>query len=321
MSYPPVSVIIPTLNEEANIAACIESAAGADEIVVADDGSADRTVEIATSLGARVYRRGDEFVRIEESEVRAFENRFGWLPRFKAGEEINDVRKVYDDMLTHVTHDWVLRIDADERVEWDLPRLRVLMASADQIAADFTQHIPGTDESREAWPVTKLYRRSLAKHAGRTHTAVVQSGRVMKAPRDVLHLHHWQSVGHTQPGVERVLEYSVITENLTRDRFYLGREYALHGQPEHALVLLDEYLANDGGQEFAAEIGAAHLYKAYALVQLRRFDEASATCIVAVMVNPDSKDALQLMANLYDEPRKSKWQRIADAATNKDIFC
>lgn len=51
-----VSVIIPTLNEEARIGATIDAAraAGADEIVVADGGSTDETVAIATARGARV---------------------------------------------------------------------------------------------------------------------------------------------------------------------------------------------------------------------------------------------------------------------------
>ncbi len=43
-----------TLNEERNIARAIESLRCADEIVVLDSGSTDRTVEIAEKLGARV---------------------------------------------------------------------------------------------------------------------------------------------------------------------------------------------------------------------------------------------------------------------------
>jgi glycosyltransferase involved in cell wall biosynthesis len=47
-----VSAIVFTFNEEANIAACIESFAGVDEVIIADDGSTDRTRQIAKSLGA-----------------------------------------------------------------------------------------------------------------------------------------------------------------------------------------------------------------------------------------------------------------------------
>jgi len=56
----PVSVQICTLNEEANIGACIEKALANNpqEIVVIDGGSTDRTVEIAQALGARVLSPG-----------------------------------------------------------------------------------------------------------------------------------------------------------------------------------------------------------------------------------------------------------------------
>ena len=48
----PVSALILTLNEEANITACLESLRWADEAFVVDCLSTDRTVEIANSLGA-----------------------------------------------------------------------------------------------------------------------------------------------------------------------------------------------------------------------------------------------------------------------------
>lgn len=58
-----VSVIIPVLNEEASIANVLQAIPGdlANEIIVVDNGSTDRTAEIASSLGARVLsetRRG-----------------------------------------------------------------------------------------------------------------------------------------------------------------------------------------------------------------------------------------------------------------------
>lgn len=50
-----LTVAILTLNEEKRIATCIRSASFADQIIVADSGSKDRTREIAQSLGAEVH--------------------------------------------------------------------------------------------------------------------------------------------------------------------------------------------------------------------------------------------------------------------------
>ena len=45
-----LSVTVITLNEQANIVPCLESARFADEIVVLDSGSTDRTVELARNF-------------------------------------------------------------------------------------------------------------------------------------------------------------------------------------------------------------------------------------------------------------------------------
>lgn len=57
---PRLSLIVITKNEEDAIGRCLRSAAGiADEIVLVDSGSTDRTVEIARSLGAKVLEPAD----------------------------------------------------------------------------------------------------------------------------------------------------------------------------------------------------------------------------------------------------------------------
>ena len=53
----PVSVVIITRNEEPNIGEALGSAAWADEVVVVDDESTDRTVEIARRYTDRVFSR------------------------------------------------------------------------------------------------------------------------------------------------------------------------------------------------------------------------------------------------------------------------
>ncbi len=52
----PVSVLIPAKNEEANLPACLESVAQADEVFVVDSHSDDRSVEICESYGANVVQ-------------------------------------------------------------------------------------------------------------------------------------------------------------------------------------------------------------------------------------------------------------------------
>src|SRR5688500_18330739 len=52
---PTLSAVVITKNEEAVIRRCLESLAWADEVVVMDSGSTDRTVEICRELGAKVY--------------------------------------------------------------------------------------------------------------------------------------------------------------------------------------------------------------------------------------------------------------------------
>ncbi len=52
----PISVLIPAKNEEANLAACLETLQRADEVFVVDSQSSDRSVEIAKSYDATVVQ-------------------------------------------------------------------------------------------------------------------------------------------------------------------------------------------------------------------------------------------------------------------------
>lgn len=87
----PLSVVIVTHNEENNIRAALESAEWADEIVVLDSFSTDRTVEIAREYTDRVY----------QEEWRGF-----------SGQKSRAV--------TLAVNDWVFVLDADERITGEL---------------------------------------------------------------------------------------------------------------------------------------------------------------------------------------------------------
>jgi glycosyltransferase involved in cell wall biosynthesis len=86
----PVSVIIVTYNEEANIEDCLKSVSGwVEDIFIVDSFSADKTCEIAKSFGVKVYQ--NRWVNYAAQFNWALEN----LP---------------------IKSEWIMRLDADERV-------------------------------------------------------------------------------------------------------------------------------------------------------------------------------------------------------------
>ncbi len=104
-----ISVLILTLDEEVNLAGCLESVAWSDDVVVLDSFSRDATPEIARARGARLLqRRFDNY---------AAQRNFG----------LREIR---------YRHRWVLMLDADERVPPDLrdEMLRAVRAAPEAVA-------------------------------------------------------------------------------------------------------------------------------------------------------------------------------------------
>jgi glycosyltransferase involved in cell wall biosynthesis len=91
MSATPLSIIVLCFNEEQMIGDCLVSAQFADEIIVVDSFSTDRTLEIARQHGGRILQH--EF--------------------WSHGAQVNWT-------LPQAKHDWVLVLDADERVTPEL---------------------------------------------------------------------------------------------------------------------------------------------------------------------------------------------------------
>lgn len=92
-----ISVVILTKNEEKNILDCLETVSWADEIIIVDDNSEDRTLEIVENLGLKnikVIRRGLQ----------------------------KDFAAQRNFALSKAKNEWVLFIDADERVSSELRR-------------------------------------------------------------------------------------------------------------------------------------------------------------------------------------------------------
>ncbi|HJT31401.1 MAG TPA: glycosyltransferase [Pirellulales bacterium] len=158
---PNLSIMVIALNEERNLPGLLERVRGADEIVLVDGGSCDRTVEIARSYGARVF-------------VRPFDT-FARQQNFA---------------LSLARGDWVLSLDADERPtqamlaeiarrirdhRYDAYRVRVRSSIFGR-----SLRFSGTQNDRQV----RLVRRGLAAWRGAVHETLETAGRVGQ-------LRHW----------------------------------------------------------------------------------------------------------------------------------
>jgi GT2 family glycosyltransferase/tetratricopeptide (TPR) repeat protein len=110
LTRPRVSLCMIVKNEEANLPACLATAADlVDEVVVVDTGSTDRTRAVAARSGARVFD-------------------FPWVDDFAAAR---------NESLRHAGGEWIFWLDADDRLDADnRARLRSVLAglSDDNIA-------------------------------------------------------------------------------------------------------------------------------------------------------------------------------------------
>ena len=82
----PITVYTPTFNEARQIRAVLESVTWADEIIIVDSFSTDKTVEIAAEYGARIIN-----------------------------EKFSGFGTLRNHALDAASHDWIFSLDADER--------------------------------------------------------------------------------------------------------------------------------------------------------------------------------------------------------------
>ncbi len=137
MGKSTISVCMIVKNEEQLLAGCLESVRDwVDEIIVVDTGSTDKTVEIAKSYGARVFHQQ-------------------WEGNFSKHRNYS---------LELASCDWILIIDADERVESeDVPRLRTLLNQTEfQVLSLSVFNVYGEQhETATFLPSIRMFRRSL----------------------------------------------------------------------------------------------------------------------------------------------------------------
>src|SRR5579863_3389380 len=161
-----ISAAIITYNEERNISRALESLRCCDEVVVVDSGSTDRTVELATKLGARVI----------ESGWRGFAGQKNY-----ASEQCEN--------------DWVLSLDADEALsealEGEIWQIKKNGPDVDAYTMPRMAQYLGRWILHSGWypdRKVRLYHRQKARWVGDfVHESVQVHGRVGHLESNLLH--------------------------------------------------------------------------------------------------------------------------------------
>jgi glycosyltransferase involved in cell wall biosynthesis len=173
----PVSVTIITRDEAAHIEACVASVAWAADVLVVDSGSADDTAARARAAGARVIVRDWPGYAAQKN--------------FAAGE---------------AAHDWILSIDADERVTPELAaevqsRLTRGGPACGYRIPRVTWHLGRWIRTTDWYPdyQLRLYDRRRARWAPRrVHESVQADGPVEQLSRDLQHFAYRDLTHHHQ---------------------------------------------------------------------------------------------------------------------------
>lgn len=279
-----LSVAIIAKNEEAVLARCIESVEGADEVIVVDTGSTDRTKEIATAKATAVYD-------------------FPWCDDFAAARNF---------ALDLCTKDWVLSIDCDEILEpGGIEKLRRhLTTSRDAIGVRMTS---GMAE----YHVPRCFRRTpLIRWEGEIHETV----NTHDYDRTDVTITYATSPAHAlDPDRNvRILEaaHAKHPDN-TRFMYYLAREYGYRQRFDEAIAMFDKYLAES---RWLPERADAYFMQALCYWYSQRGDEARRACLNALNINPNFKAACLLMADMSWEHNAVQWKRMAESATNENCL-
>jgi len=180
-----LTVTIITLNEAEHIAAAVDSAAWADEVLVVDSGSTDGTPEIARSRGARVLSRQ-------------------WSGYVDQKNHAADV----------AANDWIFSLDADERIPPALAEeIRSILAGDPPVhgyrVPRVTFHLGRWIRTTDFYPdyQTRLYDRRRARWRGRhVHESVAVEGPSGQLKHDLQHY----SFSDLRDQIERINHYSTL---------------------------------------------------------------------------------------------------------------
>jgi glycosyltransferase involved in cell wall biosynthesis len=184
---PSIAAIIIAKNEAEMIAGCLQTLLWCDEVIVINNNSSDETVAIAHKLGAKVYTLSGTFAELRNSG------------------------------LEHAKADWVLYVDADERLTPELAtEIQNVVTSNGYVAYAVSRKniLYGQHQSHGGWSddwVVRLFKRqAVSRWAGEVHEHAVVKGDTSRLANQLIHLTHRNFID----GLKKSVEWTPIEARL-----------------------------------------------------------------------------------------------------------
>lgn len=254
----------------------------ADELIIVDTGSTDRTIEVAKSFGAKIYE-------------------FPWK---------NDFAAARNRALENVSSDWILFLDADEFVPLESMKklkaeLALSKASAHQLI--MWQAKPDTIEKQTSFYRTRVFRNYKGYYFSRpvNEQLVDVEKRLVCGPalKDI-EVYHW---GYHLPKdkmeKKQRRNIALLAENLKHP--YYAKDAAMHyllasnlkdiGLFAEALVEFDQAIALTADRSMK---NIATIRKGWCLLNLRKLNEALACAREILSADEKSVEAMNLGASV-----------------------
>jgi len=221
-----LSVVVITLNEETNLQRCLESIAFADEVIVVDSGSEDRTCDIAREFTDKVFEHSMQG--------------FGEQKQFAVEQ---------------ASGDWILSLDADEWLSDEARRsikniLSNRVNACDAYRLYRLNYFYGRPIRHCGWyaPILRLFRRGEGRFNDKlVHEEVVVEGSIGILEGDILHVPYRDVFHH----LEKMQRYARLD---ARELLKKGR--AFHGILPFAHIVLrpmwkfvEKYIFQQGFRE------------------------------------------------------------------------
>lgn len=285
---PKISAVLIVKNEEEVLARCLESVKEADEIIIVDTGSEDKTIEIAKKYTDKVF--GD----------------FTWC---------DDFSKARNHAKTKATGDWILSIDADEFLH-DFSKVREAVNLAEQRQVLAVNCTMVAEDNGQEFNFPRLFKNSpqvwwngavhnhlsvLGEDTGNVRITFGYSPAHLKDPDRAL----------------RILEKEAKKPDGIRETFYLGREYWYRGRYEECVLALGKYVQRS---TYLAEKAEAFLLMARSYWLMRMGNDARDACAQSLIINPNFKEAILFMSDIVWERHSPQWKHMAETADNSEVL-